>query len=72
MEIKNEGRFRITIEEDYTCLEISDLVRSDDGNYKVDLENPAGSYWASAGLVVTGELHVEVISHTCWCRVALS
>lgn len=55
MEIKNEGRFHILIEENYTRLEITDLVRSDDGNYRVDLENAAGSYWASAGLVVTGK-----------------
>ena len=55
MEIKNEGRFHILIEENFTQLEITDLVKSDDGDYRVDLQNAAGSYWASAGLVVTGE-----------------
>ena len=54
-EIKNEGRFHILIEENFTQLEITDLVKSDDGDYRVDLQNADGGYWASASLVVTGE-----------------
>ena len=62
VEIKNEGRFHILIEEDYTQLQITDLVKADDGDYRLDLRNAAGSYWASAGLVVTGARRNLIIS----------
>lgn len=55
MEIKSEGRYHVIVEEDFTQLEITDLVKSDDGSYKVDLNNPAGGEWATASLIVTGE-----------------
>lgn len=54
-EIKDGGRFCVLINEGFTRLEIVDLIKADEGNYRIDLENTAGSCWASAGLVVTGK-----------------
>ena len=57
--LKNETRFTIVIEKGFTKLEIDDLQKSDAGNYKVSLENSAGSAWASAGLVVVSKDYLQ-------------